>query len=63
MSAAAIDYEFRYRGQMMFVDTDGRLMVWGLASKRHDLSHLLIGKEDEVKRFLIARAMRGTTGG
>jgi hypothetical protein len=58
MSPAAIDYEFKYRGQLLFVDTDGQLMVWGRASKRVELTPLLIGRDEEVKRFLIARALR-----
>jgi hypothetical protein len=63
LSVAAIDYEFKYRGQMLFVDTDGRLMVWGRASKRVDLTSQLIGREAEMTRFLTARALRGTTTG
>jgi len=57
MSVAAIDEEYRRSGQTLLVDTDGRLIVWGLPSKRPmDIS--LRGKEAEMKRFLIARALR-----
>jgi hypothetical protein len=63
LSPAAIDYEFRYRGQILFVDTDNRLKVFGWESKRVGLPELLTGKEDQMKRFLIARALRGTTTG
>jgi hypothetical protein len=58
LSPAAIDYEFKYRGQLLFVDTDGQLKVWGLRSKRVGLSAALAGKEGEMKRFLINRALR-----
>ncbi len=60
ISVAGIDYEFRRRGQLMFVDTDGILKVWGLRSRRKGLPELLSGKEDEMKRFIIARALRGS---
>jgi hypothetical protein len=63
ISVAAIDFEFKRHGQLLFVDTDGRLMMWGLASQRPGLTPLLRGKEEEMKRFLIARALRGTTTG
>jgi hypothetical protein len=63
LSPAAIDYEARYRGQIMFVDTDGRLMVFGVESKRTGLPEALAGKEEEMKRFLIARALRGQPEG
>jgi hypothetical protein len=56
LSPAAIDYEFKYRGQLLFVDTDGEIKVWGLRSSRKDLT--LLGKEEEMKRFLVARALR-----
>ena len=63
LSPAAIDYEFRYRGQTMFVDTDGTLKVFGRKSKRLGLKEALAGKEEDMKRFLIARALRGLTEG
>jgi hypothetical protein len=56
LSPAAIDAEFRQRGQTLFVDTDGEIKVWGLRSSRKDLT--LLGKEEEMKRFLVARALR-----
>lgn len=59
LSVAAIEYEFRRRGQLMFVDTDGVLRVWGLRSNRTSLPQLIAGKEEQMKRFLIARALRG----
>lgn len=58
ISVATIDEEFKLRGQTMFVDTDGGLKVWGRRSARHGLPELLSGREDEMKRFLIARALR-----
>jgi len=58
ISVAAIDEEFRRRGQTLFVDTDGGLKVWGLPSKRAGLPELLTGKVEEMKRFLIARSLR-----
>jgi hypothetical protein len=61
LSVAAMDYEFRRRGQLMFVDTDGRLKVWGLRSKRAGLKEMLAGHEDQMMRFLTARALRGAT--
>jgi hypothetical protein len=63
MSVAAIDQEFKFRGQLLFVDTDGQLMVFGVESQRTGLSEALAGREEEMKRFLIARALRGTTTG
>jgi hypothetical protein len=61
ISVAGIEYEFRRRGQALFVDIDGRLKVWGFDSRRRGLPELLAGKEEEMKRFLIARALRGET--
>jgi hypothetical protein len=63
LSVAAIAYEFQCRGQVLFVDTDGQLMVFGWESKRKGLAEALTGKEEEMKRFLIARALRGQTEG
>jgi hypothetical protein len=63
ISVAAIDYEFKRRGQLLFVDTNGELMVWGCRSRRVGLHPLIDGKQNEMKRFLIARALRGTTTG
>jgi hypothetical protein len=60
ISVAGIDYEFRRRGQVLFVDTDCRLKVWGLRSRRTGLSEALSGKEEQMKRFIIARALRGS---
>jgi hypothetical protein len=57
LSAASIDEEFRLRGQVLFVDTDDQLKVWGLSSQRKDLI-IPPEKEVELKRFLIARAVR-----
>ena len=62
LSVAAIDQEFKFRGQVLFVDTDGRLMVFGWESKRAGLAESLAGKEDEMKRFLTARALRDNGG-
>jgi len=59
ISVAGIEYEFRRRGQVMFIDTDGALRVWGLRSKRAGCRELLAGHEAEMKRFLTARALRG----
>jgi hypothetical protein len=58
LSVAAIDQEFKFRGQILFVDTDGQLMVFGVESKRKGLPEALAGREAEMKRFLIARALR-----
>jgi hypothetical protein len=58
LAPAAIDFECRRRGQVLFVDTDGRLKMWGLPSKRDGIRELLFGNEEEMKRFLIARALR-----
>jgi hypothetical protein len=58
ISVAAIDQEFKFRGQVLFVDTDGELIVFGWESTRKGLSELLTGREGEMKRFLIARALR-----
>jgi hypothetical protein len=58
MSVAAIDQDAKYRGQCLFVDTDGALMVFGRQSKRGNLPAALRGREEEMKRFLIARALR-----
>jgi predicted ABC-type transport system involved in lysophospholipase L1 biosynthesis ATPase subunit len=60
LSVAAIDYEFRRAGQLLFVDTDDKLKVWGLKSRRSGLPELLSGHEEQMKRFLIARALRGS---
>jgi hypothetical protein len=59
LAPAAIDFECRRRGQVLFVDTDGRLKVWGLPTKRAGIRELVSGNEEEMKRFLIARALRG----
>jgi hypothetical protein len=58
LSVAAIDYEFKCRGQLLFVDTDNKLKVWGLKSRRGGLEEALSGKEEQMKRFLLARALR-----
>lgn len=58
ISVAAIDYEAKYCGQLLFVDTDGRLKVWGRQSQRGRLNAAIKGREDEMKRFLTARALR-----
>ena len=63
LSAAHLIEEFRLRGQVLFVDTDGQLMVFGYPSKRGGLAEAVAEKEEEVKRFLIARALRGLTEG
>lgn len=55
----AIEFEFRRRGQVLFVDTDGTLKIWGRPSQRLKVMYLLDGREDEMARYLIARAMRG----
>jgi hypothetical protein len=55
LSVSQVNDEFRHRGQIMFVDTDGRLMVWGLSSRRQDLT---IDNADQMKRFLVAMALR-----
>jgi hypothetical protein len=57
---AGIDYEFRRHGQTLFIDTDGRLKMWGRPTKRTGLIELLSGRGEEMKRFLIARALRGS---
>jgi hypothetical protein len=62
ISVAVIDYEFKLRGQILFVDTNGELMVFGFDSKRAGLHPLLLGREEEVKHFLIARALRDNGG-
>jgi archaeosine-15-forming tRNA-guanine transglycosylase len=43
ISVAAIDQEFRSRGQTLFVDTDGQLMAFGRESLRKGLPNLLTG--------------------
>jgi hypothetical protein len=53
-----VNTEYRNHGQTLFVDTDGQLMVWGGNSKRTDLATLLKGREDEMKRYLIAQAIK-----
>lgn len=58
ISVAAIDEEFKRHGQCLLVDLSGRLVVWGVPSKRAALRPLIQGKEEEMKRFLIARALR-----
>lgn len=58
ISVAAIDEEFRRYGHVLFVDTDGTLSTWGLESRRPALLQLLVGKEEEMRRFLTARALR-----
>jgi hypothetical protein len=63
LSVAHIAEEYRARGQTLFVDTDGQLMVFGFESKRGGLAEALAGKEEEMKRFLIARAVRGQPEG
>jgi hypothetical protein len=57
LSVSDIAEEFRQRGQVLFVDTDGQLKVWGLSSRRQDLI-IPPEKEDELKRFLIAGSLR-----
>ncbi len=62
MSVAAIDQDAKYQGQTLFVDTDGLLKVFGRPSKRTNLPSALRGREEEMRRFLIARALRDTKG-
>jgi len=62
VSVAAIDQDAKYQGQCLFVDTDGRLMVFGRPSKRANLPNALRGREEEMKRFLTARALRDNGG-
>lgn len=59
MSVAAIDQDAKYCGQLLFVDTDGRLKVWGRPSQRARLKAAIKGREAEMSRFLTARALRG----
>lgn len=58
ISVAAIDEEFRRLGHCLLVDTDGRIVTWGPPRTRERLAKLLSGREGEMKRFLIARALR-----
>lgn len=58
ISVAAIDQDFKFRGQLLFIDTDNKLKVWGRPSKRAGLIEALRGREAEMKRFLTARALR-----
>lgn len=58
MSLDAIDEEFKRAGHCLLVDTDGNLVTWGLARTRTRLLLILKGREEEMKRFLIARALR-----
>ena len=58
MSLADIDEEFKRQGHTLLVDTDGELITGGLVRTRARLRRLLSGREDEMKRFLIARALR-----
>jgi len=62
ISVAGIEYEFRRYGHVLFVETNGSLVSWGRASTRRLLWPLLTGKEEEMKRFLIARALRDNGG-
>ena len=59
ISVAGIDYEFRRYGHALLVDPNGNLVSFGRPASRKMLWHLLDGKEEEMKRFLIARAVRG----
>jgi hypothetical protein len=59
ISVAAIDQEFKFAGQCLFVDTNGVVTWWGPERAQTDaLRDLLRPKEEEMKRFLIARALR-----
>jgi hypothetical protein len=57
ISVAAINDDYLRSGQVLLVDTNGSLIVWGLPSKRpRDV--VLRGREAEMKRYLTARALR-----
>jgi hypothetical protein len=57
ISVAAINDDYLRSGQVLLVDTNGSLLVWGLPSKRpRDV--VLRGREAEMKRYLTARALR-----
>lgn len=59
MSVAAIDEEFRRHGHCLLVDmVSNDLVTWGLPRSRPSLLKLVTGREEEMKRFLIARALR-----
>jgi hypothetical protein len=63
ISVAAIDQEFKFAGQCLFVDTDGTLHWWGPGHRQTDtLREALRPREEEMKRFLIARALRDNGG-
>jgi hypothetical protein len=59
LSVAAIDQEFKFAGQCLFVDSDGELRWWGRKGAQADrLCSILRPNEEQMKRFLIARALR-----
>jgi hypothetical protein len=58
ISVASIDEEARRLGHCLLVDTYGRLITWGRPRTRARLRTLMSGREDEMKRFLTARALR-----
>lgn len=56
MSAMEINAEFRHRGILMFVDTDGHLKVYPKSLMTRALARLISGRWDEVAEFLEQRA-------
>lgn len=61
ISISEINDEFLTHGHVLIV-ANGRLMSWGLASQRPALGLLLKGREEEMARFLIARALCAEKG-
>jgi hypothetical protein len=58
ISVVAVDQYAKFQGQLLFVDTCGTLRIWGLRSRRQGIPEAVAGREEEMKRFLIARALR-----